>query len=81
MRYLKVLLAMAVLAAYPAVALAHKAPTKRQQAALIKALDGYAHEPVPGKCLKEEVSTPNISWAEVHFAFPTHIPALRQVRR
>jgi hypothetical protein len=76
MRYLKVLLAIAVLGAYPAVALAHKAPTKRQQAALVKALDGYAHEPVPGKCLKEQVSTANTSWAEVHFAFPVHIPAV-----
>lgn len=76
MRYVKVLLALAMLGAYPAVAFAHKAPNKRQQAALVKALDAYAHEPVPGRCLKESISTANTSWAEVRFAFPTHIPAV-----
>ncbi len=69
MRYVKVLLAMAVLGAYPAVALAHKAPSKGQRSGLVRATDGYLHESVPAKCLREEISTADASWAEVGFAF------------
>jgi hypothetical protein len=78
MRYVKVSLALAVLGVYPAVALAHKAPSKSQRTALVKATDSYLHEPIPGKCLKEEVSTANTSWAEIHFAFDKngHLPVL-----
>jgi hypothetical protein len=72
-----VLIAIAVLGAYPAVALAHKAPTKRQQSALVKAADSYLHEPIPGRCLKEEISSANASWSEIGFAFDKagHPPA------
>jgi hypothetical protein len=78
MRYVKVLIAIAVLGAYPAAALAHGAPTKSQRTALIKAFDGYVKEPVPGTCLKEVVSTPNTSWAEIHYGFDKlgHLPAV-----
>jgi hypothetical protein len=76
MRYLKLLVAIAVLGAYPAAALAHKAPNRRQQAALVKALDTYAHEPIPARCLTESISTANTSWAEVHFAVSRHIPVI-----
>lgn len=69
MRYVKVLIVVAVLGAYPAVALAHKAPSKSQRSALVGATDGYLHESVPGKCLREEISTADASWAEVGFAF------------
>jgi hypothetical protein len=78
MRYVKVLPALAVLGVYPAVALAHKAPSKSQRTALVKATDSYLHEPVSGKCLKEEISTANTSWAKVGFApGPNgHLPAI-----
>jgi hypothetical protein len=69
MRYVKVLLVLAVLGAYPAVALAHKAPNRRQRIALVKAFDQYVKEPVAAKCLREEVSTVNASWAWVEFGF------------
>jgi hypothetical protein len=69
MRYVKVLIVLAVLGAYPAVALAHKAPNKRQRTSLVRATDSYLHEPIPGKCLREQISTANTSWAEVGFAF------------
>jgi hypothetical protein len=69
MRYVKALLAIAVLGAYPAVALAHKAPSKSQRTALVKAFDSNIKEPVPAKCLKEEISTANASWASVEFGF------------
>ena len=68
MKYLKVLIVLAVFGAYPAIALAHKAPTKQQRTALVRATDSYLHEPIPGKCLREEISTPITSWAEVGFA-------------
>ncbi|HEX3689099.1 MAG TPA: hypothetical protein VHV28_05355 [Solirubrobacteraceae bacterium] len=68
MKYVKMLIVLAVLGAYPAVAIAHKAPTKHQRMALVRTTDSYLHEPIPGKCLSEEISTPNMSWAEVHFA-------------
>jgi hypothetical protein len=69
MKYLKLFSALAVLAAYPAVALAHKAPTKSQRTALVKAFDRNVKEPVPAKCLRAEVSTANASWAYVEFGF------------
>jgi hypothetical protein len=69
MRYMKVLLVLAVLGACPAVALAHRAPTKRERAALVKAFDHYVRAPVVAKCLREEVSTINPSWAWVEFGF------------
>jgi hypothetical protein len=69
MRYVKVLLVLAVLGAYPAIALAHKAPNRRQRAALVKAFDRYVKAPVAAKCLREEVSTVNSSWAWVEFGF------------
>jgi hypothetical protein len=68
MKYVKVLIVLAVLGAYPALALAHKAPTTSQRTALVRATDSYLHEPIPGKCLREEISTPTTSWAQVHFA-------------
>jgi hypothetical protein len=67
MRYVKVLLALAALGAYPAAALAHKAPSQRQRAALVKAFDQNLKEAVPGRCLREVISTPNTSWAYVAF--------------
>jgi hypothetical protein len=78
MKYLKVLIVLAVLGVYPAVAFAHKAPNKRQQTALVTATDSYLHEPIPGKCLREEISTANSSWAQVGFAFAKagHLSAL-----
>jgi hypothetical protein len=69
MRYVKVLIVLAVLGAYPAMALAHKAPNKGQRAALVKAFDQNLKEGVPSKCLREQVSTANTSWAYVEFGF------------
>jgi hypothetical protein len=68
MRYVKLMAVLVAVCAYPAVALAHKAPTKRQRTALVRATDSYLHEPIPGRCLHEEISTPNTSWAQVGFA-------------
>ncbi len=68
MKFLKVLTVLALLGAYPAIALAHKAPSKSQRTALVRATDSYLHEPIPGKCLREEISTPMTSWAEIHLA-------------
>jgi hypothetical protein len=78
MRYIKVLAVLAVLGAYPAAALAHRAPNKHQRTALVKAFDNYVKEPVPAKCLSEEISTPNTSWAEIHFGFEStgRLPAV-----
>jgi hypothetical protein len=78
MRYVRVLAVIAVLGAYPAVALAHRAPNKRQQTGLVKAFDNYVKEPVPGQCLREEISTPNMSWADIEFGFDHkgHLPAV-----
>jgi hypothetical protein len=69
MKYVKVLIVLAVLGAYPAVALAHKKPSKSQQTALVKAFNKAVKTPVavPSKCLREEVSTVNQSWAWVEF--------------
>ncbi len=77
MRYVKVLIAIAVLGAWPAAALAHKAPSTGQRAALVGAFDKNLKEPVPAKCLREEVSTANTSWADVEFGFDHkgHLPA------
>ena len=79
MKYLKVLMVLAVLGAYPAVALAHKKPSKSQQAALVKAFNKAvkAPSPIPVKCLREEISTVNASWAWVEFAFDRkgHLPS------
>lgn len=69
MRFVKVLLVLAVLGAYPAVALGHRAPTRRERAALVTAFDHYVKAPVAAKCLREEVSTVNASWAWVEFGF------------
>src|ERR1700753_3738304 len=71
MKYVKVFLVLAVLGAYPAVALAHKAPSKRQRTALVKAFNQAVKSPVavPSRCLREEVSTVNASWAWVEFGF------------
>ena len=71
MRFVKVLLVFALLGAYPAVALAHKKPSQRQQAALVKAFNKAvkAPAPIPAKCLREEISTVNASWAWVEFGF------------
>ena len=69
MRYAKVLLVLAALGVYPAVALAHRAPTKRERAALVTAFDHYVKAPVVAKCLREEISTVNTSWAWVEFGF------------
>jgi len=69
MRFVKVLLVLAVLGVYPAVALAHRAPTKRERAALVTAFDHYVKAPVVAKCLREEISTVNTSWAWVEFGF------------
>jgi hypothetical protein len=69
MKYVKVLIVLAVLGAYPAVALAHKKPSKSQQTALVRAFNKAVKTPVavPSKCLREEVSTVNQSWAWVEF--------------
>jgi hypothetical protein len=67
MKYVKVSIVLAVLGAYPAMALAHKAPSKAQRTALVKAFDRNLKEPVPAKCLREQISTPNQSWAWVAF--------------
>lgn len=77
MKYVKVLMVLAVLGAYPAVALAHKKPNKSQQAALVKAFNKGVKTPVPSKCLREEISTVNASWAWVEFAFDRkgHLPS------
>jgi hypothetical protein len=69
MRYVKLIAVLAVLGAYPAVALAHRAPTKSERAALVKAFDHYVRAPVAAKCLREEISTVNTSWAWVEFGF------------
>ena len=71
MRSVKVLIVLAVLAAYPAAALAHRAPSKSQRTALVKAFNQAVKAPVavPSKCLREEVSTVNASWAWVEFGF------------
>ena len=45
MRYVKVLIVVAVVGAYPAVALAHKAPSKSQRSALVRATDGICTSP------------------------------------
>ncbi|MFZ1996051.1 MAG: hypothetical protein WAU75_18210 [Solirubrobacteraceae bacterium] len=78
MTYVKVLMVLAVLGAYPAVALAHRAPSKSQRTSLVRTTDSYLHEPIPGRCLREEISTANASWAEVGFAFAKagHLSAL-----
>ena len=80
MRYVKVLVVLAVLGAYPAVALAHKAPTKSQRTALVKAFNQAVKTPVavPSKCLREEISTVNASWAGVEFGFDSkgRLPAV-----
>lgn len=68
MRYLKVLLVFAALAVYPAIALAHKAPTKSQRTALAKAFGSYVHEAVPANCLHYWVSTARSGWADVAFS-------------
>jgi hypothetical protein len=72
MRYVKLLALTAVLAAYPAVALAHKSPTKTQRTALNRAFSRYVHAAVPLHCLKYEVSTENPAWAEVEFNGVAH---------
>jgi hypothetical protein len=72
MRYVKWLALVAVVAAYPAVALAHKAPTQTQKTALTRAFSAYVHASVPAHCLKYEVSTANRAWAEVEFDGVTH---------
>jgi hypothetical protein len=69
MKYMKLLMVLAVLGAYPAVALAHEKPNRTQQAALVKAFDHYVKAPVGARCLREEVSTVNSSWAWVEFGF------------
>jgi hypothetical protein len=69
MRYVKLIAVLAVLGAYPAVALAHRAPTKSERAALVKAIDHYVRAHVAAKCLREEISTVNTSWAWVEFGF------------
>jgi hypothetical protein len=69
MKHLKALMVLAALGAYPAVALAHTAPDKRQRTALVKAFDQYVKAPVAAKCLREEISTVNASWAWVEFGF------------
>jgi hypothetical protein len=69
MRYVKLLAVLVTVCAYPAVAFAHKAPSKSQRAALVKAFDNNVKEPVPAKCLREEISTANTSWAWVEFGF------------
>jgi hypothetical protein len=76
MRYVKVLIVLAVLGAYPAIALAHKKPSRTQRAALAKAFDKSLKESVPAKCLREEISTVNASWAWVEFGFDRkgHLP-------
>jgi len=77
MKSLKVLLVLAVLGAYPAVALAHRKPNKTQRAALVKAFNRGAKTPTPAKCLSEEISTVNTSWAWVEFGFDSsgHLPS------
>jgi hypothetical protein len=72
MRYLKIALVFGVLAAFPAIALAHKAPTKSQRAALNTAFNRYVHERVPAGCLRYWVSTASSGWADV--AFSPHFP-------
>ena len=67
-----------MLGAYPAVALAHKAPTQSQRTALIRAFDGYVTSPSPARACRDEISTANTSWAEIHFGFGKrgHLPAV-----
>ncbi|HEX4011296.1 MAG TPA: hypothetical protein VHX62_14850 [Solirubrobacteraceae bacterium] len=72
MRYVKWLAVVAVLCAYPAVALAHKAPSAGQKTALTSAFDKYVDKSVPAKCLRYEVSTANSAYALV--AFATRLP-------
>jgi hypothetical protein len=71
MRYVKLVAVLVAVCAYPAVALAHKKPSKSQQAALVKAFNRAVKAPVavPAKCLREEISTANSSWAWVEFGF------------
>jgi len=72
MRHIRWLAIVALLCAYPAVALAHKAPSKTQKTALTKAFDGYVGKSVAAKCLRYEVSTANRTYALV--AFAVHLP-------
>jgi len=67
MRHVKMLLVLAALAACPAVALAHTAPTPSQRTALAQAFGRYVHAVVPAHCLRYAVSTANRAWAEVEF--------------
>jgi hypothetical protein len=68
MRYVKWLAVIAVLCAFPAVALAHRAPSASQKTALTTAFDKYVDRSVPAKCLRYEVSTANSAYALVAFA-------------
>ncbi len=67
MRYLKALAVIALIAAYPAVALAHRAASRSQKTALTKAFDKYVNERAPAHCLSFSISTANSTWAEVAF--------------
>jgi hypothetical protein len=68
MRHLRWLAVVVAVCAYPAVALAHRAPTRGQKTALTKAFDGYVKKSIPDRCLRYEVSTANPAYAEVAFA-------------
>jgi hypothetical protein len=69
MRYIKLLAVCVVIGAYPtALALAHRAPTRSEKAALTHAFDSYVKQPAPARCLQFEVSTRNAAWADVAFA-------------
>jgi hypothetical protein len=72
MRFIKLLALTAVLGAYPAVALAHKAPSPSQRTALAQAFSRYVHAQVPAHCLRYEISTANRAWADVEFAGVAH---------
>jgi hypothetical protein len=72
MRFVKLLALTAVIGAYPALALAHKAPSQSQRTALAQAFGRYVHASVPAHCLRYEISTANRAWADVEFNGVTH---------
>jgi hypothetical protein len=64
LRYLRLLIVLAVFAGFPAVAFAYKAATPAQKRALVRAFGGSR---VPARCITARISTANPSFAEVYF--------------
>jgi hypothetical protein len=67
MKLLRGLAVVAVLCAFPAVALAYKPASKSQSAALYRAVAGKDPAGIPQRCLRFEVSTANSAWATVDY--------------